>query len=413
MKKRILLPLIIVLVLLAGIFGSTDEPILDDPVSSSGISTEAADSVLQEDTSLQPTTPEVSEPDEDSSNPEEDVDPPEAITPVVPEEPPVIPEDSLFEIHFIDVGQGDCSLILCDGKSMLIDGGESSESSKVYAYLKAHGIDHLDYMVATHAHSDHIGGLSGALNYASVGTAFCSVTEYDSKTFSSMVKYLNNQGLTITVPNAGETFSLGSATVQILGPQRSYDDPNDMSVVLKVTYGETSFLFAGDAERTAEADILDAGYDLSATVLKVGHHGSDNSTSYPFLREIMPEYAVIQVGKDNSYGHPTEDTLSRLRDADVKVYRNDLQGTVICTSDGESVTFSTEKNESAQTNPTVIVTPGTEGADDIGEYIGNKNSKKFHLPTCKNLPAEKNRVYFGSKQEAVDAGHTPCGNCKP
>ena len=413
MKKKILLPLIIVLVLFAGIFGSTDEPILDDPVSSSGISTEAADSVLQEDTSLQPTTPEVSEPDEDSSNHEEDVDPPEAITPVVPEEPPVSPEDSSFEIHFIDVGQGDCSLILCDGKSMLIDGGESSESSKVYAYLKAHGIDHLDYMVATHAHSDHIGGLSGALNYASVGTAFCSVTEYDSKTFSSMVKYLNNQGLTITVPNAGETFSLGSATVQILGPQRSYDDPNDMSVVLKVTYGETSFLFTGDAERTAEADILDAGYDLSATVLKVGHHGSDTSTSYPFLREIMPEYAVIQVGKDNSYGHPTEDTLSRLRDADVKVYRNDLQGTVICTSDGKSVTFLTEKNESVQTNPTVTVTPEVNEPDDVGEYIGNKNSKKFHLPTCKNLPAEKNRVYLSSREEAIDGGYDPCGNCDP
>lgn len=268
-------------------------------------------------------------------------------------------------------------------------------------------------MVATHAHSDHIGGLSGALNYASVGTAFCSVTEYDSKSFNSMVKYLNNQGLKITVPSAGDTFNLGSATVQILGPQRSYDDPNDMSVVLKVTYGETSFLFTGDAERTAEADILDAGYDLSATVLKVGHHGSDTSTSYPFLREVMPEYAVIQVGKDNSYGHPTEDTLSRLRDADVKVYRNDLQGTVICTSDGKSVIFSTEKNESVQTNPTVTVTPETNEPDDVGEYIGNKNSKKFHLPTCKNLPAEKNRVYLSSRQEAIDGGFDPCGNCNP
>ena len=411
MKKRFLLPLIVVLLLLAGIFGSSDEPVLDNPVSNSAVSTEVTNPVLPGDTSLQPTTPEVSEPDEDSSNHEEDVVPPEVITPVVPEEPQVIPEDSSFEIHFIDVGQGDCSLILCDGKAMLIDGGESSESSKVYAYLKAHGIDYLDYMVATHAHSDHIGGLSGALNYASIGTAYCSVTEYDSKTFSSMVKYLNNQGCKITVPVAGDTFSLGSATVQILGPQIAYDDPNDMSIVLKITYGETSFLFTGDAERTAEADILDAGYDLSSTVLKVGHHGSDTSTSYPFLREIMPEYAVIQVGKDNSYGHPTEDTLSRLRDADVKVYRNDLQGTVICTSDGESVTFSTEKNESVQTNPTV--TPEANEPDDVGEYIGNKNSKKFHLPTCKNLPAEKNRVYLSSRQEAIDGGYDPCGNCDP
>ena len=421
-KKKILKPILIVLVLLAivGSFMDTPEdPVTQDPgtsivieditdnETSSGEETLGAENVEPDENST--TTPQVPNdvstdatvpPDEDNND-----------TTVIP--PAELPEDSTFEVHYLDVGQGDCSLVLCDGHAMLIDGGESSESSKVYAYLKQHGISHLDYMVATHAHSDHIGGLSGALNYATVDTAFCPVTDYDSKTFDSMVKYLNKQGIGITVPSAGDEFMLGSAHVQVLGPQKIYDDPNDTSIVMKVTYGETSFLFTGDAERTAEADILDAGYNLSSTVLKVGHHGSDTSTSYPFLREIMPEYVVIQVGKDNSYGHPTEDTLSRLRDAEVKVYRNDLQGDIVCSSDGKTVSFTTTKNESVQTNPTVVVTPEADQLDNAGEYIGNKNSKKFHLPTCKNLPAEKNRIYFDSRQAAVDAGQSPCGNCKP
>ncbi|MGM9601000.1 MAG: MBL fold metallo-hydrolase [Faecousia sp.] len=350
---------------------------------------------------------------EDSSTEDDPAEstPPDETAPPIEEQPIVTipPEDSFFEVHYIDVEQGDCSLIICDNHAMLIDGGEASESSKVYAYLKAHEVSHLDYIVATHAHSDHIGGLSGALNFATVGTAYCPVTSYDSKTFDSFAKYLGKQGVAITLPVAGEIFELGSASVQILGPQKNYDDPNDTSIVLKVTYGETSFIFTGDAERTSEADMLEAGYDLGATVLKVGHHGSNTSTSYPFLREVMPEYAVIQVGKDNSYGHPTEDTLSRLRDAGVKVYRNDLQGTIVCTSDGKTVEFVTDKNDTIQANPTETVS-GT----DIGiEYIGNKNSKKFHLPTCANLPAEKNRVFFDTRQEAVDAGFSPCGNCKP
>lgn len=252
-------------------------------------------------------------------------------------------EGTPFAIHYIDVGQGDCALILCDGQTMLIDGGEASASSKIYAYLKTHGIDHLNYIVASHAHADHVGGLPGALNYATVDVALCPVLEYDTKPFQNFVKYLGQQSVTITVPHAGDTFKLGSATVQILAPLRNYEDPNDTSIVMKVIYGETSFLFMGDATRIAEADILGTGYDLSATVLKVGHHGSDTSTSYPFLREVMPKYAVISVEKDNEYGHPTDNTLSRLRDANVQVLRTDLHGTIICHSDGKTVTFETEK----------------------------------------------------------------------
>lgn len=156
-------------------------------------------------------------------------------------------------------------------------------------------MDHLNYVVATHAHEDHVGGLVGALNYASADTALCPVTDYDSKAFRSFVRYLGDT--LITVPTAGDRYTFGSSYFDILGPINSSDEPNNTSIVLKLTFGKTAFLFTGDAEREEEQDILNAGYDLSATVLKVGHHGSDTSTTYPFLREIMPQYAVISVGQ--------------------------------------------------------------------------------------------------------------------
>ena len=232
-----------------------------------------------------------------------------------------VEEGGSFQIHFIDVGQADAALVICDGHYMLIDGGNAEDSDLVYAYLERHGAKHLDYMVASHAHEDHIGGLSGALNYAAVDTAFCPVTEYSSKVFQNMVKYLGEQGKSLTVPAPGDKFSLGSAQVEILGPVKEYDDTNDTSIVLRIDYGETSFLFTGDMESGAERDLLDSGTDVRATVLKAGHHGSDTSTSYQFLRAVMPQYTVISVGEGNSYGHPSDEVLSRFRDAGTESHR--------------------------------------------------------------------------------------------
>ena len=254
-----------------------------------------------------------------------------------------------FQVDFIDVGQGDASLIQCDGHYMLIDGGTAKQSGKIYSYLKNRSISYLDYIVATHPDADHVGGLSGALNYAKVGVAFSPVTTHDSKSFSSLLKYLTKQGKGITVPKAGDVFALGSAEITVLGPVTMSEGDNNNSIVLRIQYGAVSFLFTGDAEQEEETEILDSGVPLQSTVLKVAHHGSRKSTSYRFLREAAPEYAVISVGADNPYGHPTEDTLSRLRDADVTVYRTDLLGDIVCTSDGKQVAFSTQKDANTDT----------------------------------------------------------------
>lgn len=257
----------------------------------------------------------------------------------VPTDMPVESNTGLT-VTFIDVGQGDSTLIECDGKYMLIDGGTSDNSSRIYSFLKRKNISNIEILVASHADSDHIGGLAGALNYATANIILCPITNHTTKSFESFKKYADLSGVGITIPNVNDTYELGGAEIVILGVNSSTDS-NNSSIILKILYGETSFLFTGDAEREAEQVVLSSGADLSATVLKVGHHGSENSTTYPFLREIMPKYAVISVG-DNNHGHPTEAVLSKLRDADVQVYRTDLNGDIICTSNGKEVNFSVE-----------------------------------------------------------------------
>lgn len=203
-------------------------------------------------------------------------------------------------------------------------------------------------------HMNHIGGLPGAFNYTTADLTLCPTTNYDSDAFNDFKKYAEKNGGGITIPSAGDTYTLGSATIDILGVNDG-SDTNNTSIVLKITYGNTAFLFTGDAEREVEQAILNRGADLSATVLKVGHHGSDTSTTYPFLREIMPEYAIISVGTGNSYGHPTDNNLSRLCDAEVTVYRTDLNGDIYVTSDGQSVSIFSDKTAAIDE----IMTPGS------------------------------------------------------
>lgn len=334
-------------------------------------------------------------------------------------------EESQFEVHYLDVGQADATLIMCDGENMLIDGGNTEDSSLVYAYLKEHNVEYIDYMICTHAHEDHVGGLAGALNYVQVGEVYCPVTDYDSEAFSDFVKYLGQQDKEIIVPEAGMEFEVGSADCTILGVNvGENDDPNNTSIVLRVEYGDTAFLFSGDAEQSVEKSILEAGYNIECTVMKVPHHGSDTSLSYQWLNEAVPEYGIISVGENNSYGHPCEDTLSKLRDAEVTVFRTDLQGHIICISDGKEVSFEVKKNEDIDTLAdagagsmnTQAVVDENSGAVTEGNYIINTNTGKFHYPSCHSVDdmKESNKQETQlTRDELVGQGYSPCGNCKP
>lgn len=337
-----------------------------------------------------------------------------------------IPENSTFNIHFIDVGHADAALVECDGHYMLIDGGNKADSDIIYTVLKNMEVPKLDIVIGTHAHEDHIGGIPGAYSYTTADLTLCPVTDFDTNAFADFKKYAKSKGGGITVPSVGDIYSLGSAEVAILGVN-STSDTNNSSIVLMITYGETKFLFTGDAEREAEQVILDSGTELAANVLKVGHHGSENSTTYPFLREIMPEYAIISVGEDNSYGHPVENILSRLRDADVKVYRTDMQGDIYCSSDGINVTITVERNADADTltNPVKLVNTSSVEEQNSepdstqhegNDYVLNANTKKFHYPDCSSVKRmkEKNKIFYtGTRDELIEMKYSPCGVCNP
>ena len=321
-------------------------------------------------------------------------------------------------VHFLDVGQGDAALVLCDGESMLIDGGPTSASQLVYTYVKQN-TDRLDYIVATHPHEDHIGGLAAALNAAPVDVILSPVEEWDSSAFQNILKYADLQGALVIVPYEGDLFTLGGADVLVLHCWPEAWDTNDMSIVLRIDYGATSFIFTGDAEAMSEYMMIDSGFPLKADVLKVGHHGSSSSSSSEFVATVDPAYAVISCGRGNAYGHPHPSVLEIL--AGVNVLRTDEIGTIVIHSDGQRIsvenptTISNEepvKDKTSQKDS--ILDESIEGSTEAS-YIGNRNSMKFHYPYCPGVEktSPKNRIPLFSREEAIALGYAPCGQCNP
>lgn len=331
-----------------------------------------------------------------------------------------------FWIEYIDVGQGDATLIQCDGEYMLIDGGDPSSSSLIYTILRDKEIKKLKYIIGTHGDADHIGGLAGALNYAKVDEAYCSVKENDTRAFKSFLKYLDKQGKILRVPEAGDTLELGSAKVKILGPIYNSDESNNMSIVVRVTYGKTSFLFMGDAETDEENDIIKKyKRNLNCDVLKVGHHGSASSTSTEFLNAVKPEYAVISCGLDNSYGHPTQTVLDSITNKGAEIYRTDLQGDIFCYSDGKKLTFTTEKRaatvdikkaDSNKKKNNINSSGNNEVIPSGTTFVLNNNTKRFHLVSCasvKQISAKNIAFSKDTAENLVASGYKACGSCRP
>lgn len=251
-----------------------------------------------------------------------------------------------MEVHFMDVGQGDATLVTCGGHAMLIDAGDDTKGTAIQNYLQKQKITRLDYLILTHPDADHIGGAPVIITKFDIGKVFVSNFEKDNKTYQKLIQSLDDKQIKPLTPRVNSQYTLGTANITILAPGKSYDNPNDASIALLLKNGTRSFLFTGDAGEDAEKDILKTGIDISADVYKVGHHGSKYSTSKDFFNAVDPFYAVISCGENNSYGHPHAETLNTLRTSGVMVYRTDEAGTIVASSDGKSISFNVPASES-------------------------------------------------------------------
>ena len=375
-------------------------------------------------------------------------------TPTVTEVPQIsdIPDDTdqqlgevayePMEVHFIDVGEADSTLIICGEDAMLIDAGTPDMGTAVRLYMKKQNVSRLKYLLLTHSDKDHIGGAASVISNVPIDNLFMCRYEKDNEVYLNLINEINYKNMTWTTPDVGTELTLGDANITVIAPNREYDNPNDSSIGVIIRHGEDSFIFTGDAETPAEEDIVNNGLDLSADVYKVGHHGSRTASSDAFLDKINPEYAIISCETDNKYGHPHFEVLEKLKNRGIKLYRTDKQGTIIAYSDGKDITFNmdpsedwepgtiVESDESASTqvkeafaeaSQAPLEETDTRAIPEVEEkpeitYVLNTNTKRFHYPSCDSVNdmKEKNKQEVTlSRDELIEQGYKPCGRCKP
>ena len=291
---------------------------------------------------------------------------------------PPISEESFLKVHFIDVGQGDATLIQQINQdntyNMLIDAGNNGDGEYLVEYLKDQGVKTLDYIIGTHPHSDHIGGLDDVIKGFQVGAIIMPKVMANTRTFEEVMEAVSNKGLSITSPVPGTSYPLGEAEFTILAPNSDdYASLNDYSIANRIVFGSNSFIFTGDAEALSEEEILNNfnKRDLASDVFKLAHHGSSTSNTEDFLEAINPSYGIISCGQDNSYGHPHREIMAQLKARNILVFRTDLHGTIVINSDGKDISIETELDTGVNLGSQEVV---ISGLDKIAEMVTIKNN---------------------------------------
>lgn len=325
----------------------------------------------------------------------------------------------LMRVHFMDVGQADSAFIeLGNGQTMLIDAGRGGDANSIINYIRELQYESIDYVVATHPHEDHIGGMATVLNNFNIGTMYMPKQAHTTNSFANMLDVIDDKKIDLYTAKAGvNILSSGILDIDILAPfSESESNLNNVSAVVRITYGKTVMLFTGDAEHVIENQLLNSGID--ADVLKVSHHGAGSASSSGFIKEVSPEVAVISVGEGNSYGHPHADTLAILNEVGAKIYRTDELGTIVVTADqNKKITVDKKASTVKENAPPVVSSTYEEKLQDTKTEVDNqdqvvyrtKTGKKYHRSGCSYL---KSKIQT-TVSEAQAMGLGPCSGCNP